>query len=137
MCRLARIACALFALLPATAPALADKRVALVIGNSKYLYAPPLDNPVNDAKLMAATLRTLGFSLIGNGAQLDLDKPALETALQNFSREIQGADVALFYYAGHGVQVRDTNYLVPISANPLREADVDFHFVDATLVLRQ
>ena len=57
--------------------------------------------------------------------------------MQNFGRQIQGADVALFYYAGHGVQVTGSNYLVPVSANPTREADVDFQMVDVNLVLRQ
>ena len=118
-------------------PATAEKRIALVVGNSAYQNIARLDNPRNDAVLMADTLLTLGFSLIGGRAQLDLDKPALDTAVQNFGRQIQGADVALFYYAGHGVQVNGSNYLVPVSANPTREADVDFQMVDINLVLRQ
>ena len=61
----------------------------------------------------------------------------MDTAVQNFGRQVQGADVALFYYAGHGVQVSGSNYLVPVSANPTREADVDFQMVDVNLVLRQ
>ena len=61
----------------------------------------------------------------------------MDTAVQNFGRQVQGADVALFYYAGHGVQVSGANYLVPVSANPTREADVDFQMVDVNLVLRQ
>jgi hypothetical protein len=118
-------------------PAVAEKRVALVVGNSAYQNIPPLDNPKNDAKLMADTLSSLGFTLIGGRAQLDLDKPALDNAVQNFGRQVQGADVALFYYAGHGVQVSGSNYLVPVRANPTREADVDFQMVDINLVLRQ
>src|SRR6202047_342743 len=119
------------------ADALADKRVALVIGNSAYRSVSSLDNPANDANLMADTLRALGFSLIGGKAQLDLDKSALDKAIQDFGRQIQGAGVALFYYAGHGVQVSGSNYLVPVNANPTREADVDFQMVDINLVLRQ
>lgn len=76
-------------------------------------------------------------SLLVNGPQLDLDKPSFDTAVQEFGNELQGADVGLFYYAGHGVQVRGTNYLVPVTANPSRETDVDFQMVDANLVLRQ
>ena len=106
------------------APAAAEKRVALVIGNSAYQNVTRLDNPRNDAALMAETLGTLGFTLIGGRAQLDLDKPAMDLAVQNFGRQVQGADVALFYYAGHGVQVSGANYLVPVSANPAREAPV-------------
>ncbi|HVV42567.1 MAG TPA: caspase family protein [Nitrobacter sp.] len=116
---------------------MAEKRVALVIGNSAYRNIPQLDNPKNDAALMAETLKSLGFTLIDGKAELDLDKPALDIAIQTFGRRIQGADVALFYYAGHGVQVSGSNYLVPVSANPTREADVDFQMVDVNVVLRQ
>ncbi|MBA2399187.1 MAG: caspase family protein, partial [Bradyrhizobium sp.] len=119
------------------APAMAEKRIALVMGNSAYQNVTRLDNPRNDAALMADTLTGLGFTLIGGRAQLDLDKSAMDGAVQNFGRQVQGADVALFYYAGHGVQVAGSNYLVPISANPTREADVDFQMVDVNLVLRQ
>jgi len=97
----------------------------------------PLDNPKNDAKLIANTLRDLGFTLIGGGAQLDLDKVTLDSAVQKFGAELRGAEVGLFFYAGHGVQLRGSNYLVPIGANPTREADVDFQMVDVNLVLRQ
>jgi len=118
-------------------PAAAEKRIALVIGNSAYQNVTRLDNPRSDAVLMAETLGVLGFTLVGGRAQLDLDKSAMDTAVQSFGRQVQGADVALFYYAGHGVQVSGANYLVPVSANPTREADVDFQMVDVNLVLRQ
>ena len=127
---------ALLSLLSA-GPATAEKRIALVVGNSAYQNITRLDNPRNDATLMAETLSGLGFTLIGGSAQLDLDKAALDIDVQNFGRQIQGADVALFYYAGHGVQVNGSNYLVPVGANPTREADVDFQMVDINLVLRQ
>jgi caspase domain-containing protein/YARHG domain-containing protein len=118
-------------------PAAAENRVALVIGNSAYQSVPRLDNPKNDATLVADTLQRLGFTLVGGGAQVELDKAAFDNAVQRFGGQLMGADVALFYYAGHGVQVRGTNYLVPITANPTREADVDFQMVDVGLVLRQ
>ena len=118
-------------------PASAEKRVALVIGNSGYQNVSRLDNPKNDAALMAETLAGVGFTLVGAGAQLDLDKAGLDAAIQRFGRQIEGADVALFYYAGHGVQVSGSNYLVPVNANPVREADVDFQMVDVNVVLRQ
>jgi hypothetical protein len=121
----------------AAAPAAAEKRIALVVGNSAYQTVTRLDNPRSDAILMADTLSRLGFALIGGRAQLDLDKAALDANVQNFGRQIQGADVALFFYAGHGVQVSGSNYLVPVNANPTREADVDFQMVDVNLVLRQ
>ena len=113
--------------------ALADKRVALVIGNSTYKNVGPLDNPANDATLMAQTLKDLGFVLTGGGALLNLDKRAMDDEVQAFGRQAQGADVAMFYYAGHGVQVRGSNYLVPVDANPSREADVDFQMVAMVL----
>jgi uncharacterized caspase-like protein len=119
------------------APAVADKRVALVIGNSAYRNVALLENPGNDARLIADTLRDLGFALVGGGAQLDLDKTSFDRAVQSFGTQLQGADVGLFFYAGHGVQVRGTNYLIPVDANPTREADTDFQMLDTTLVLRQ
>jgi len=127
---------ALFCLAVA-APAHAEKRVALVIGNSAYKSINALDNPKNDAALIAETLRGLGFTLVGGGAQLDLDKPAIDRAVQRFGKELVGADVGLFYYAGHGLQVRGANFLVPVDANPIAETDVDFQMLDANLVLRQ
>src|ERR1700682_3187755 len=125
------------AFLSAPFPALADKRIALVVGNSNYQNVARLENPRNDATLMATTLRSLGFTLVGDGPQLDLDKAALDLAVQKFGSTLQGADVAMFYYAGHGVQIRGANFLVPVGANPTREADVDFQMVDVGLVLRQ
>jgi hypothetical protein len=114
-----------------------EKRVALVIGNSTYQNISRLDNPVNDARLMAQALSGAGFTLVGGGAQIDLDKVRFDSVIQTLGNQIAGADVALFYYAGHGVQVRGSNYLVPVSANPTKEADVDFQMVDVALVLRQ
>ena len=129
MCVLAAIICA--------PSARAETRIALVVGNSDYRYVTPLTNPANDAKLIAKTLSGLGFKLVGGGAQLNLDKPQFDQMVQNFGNAIQGADVALFYYAGHGVQVRGANYLVPVGANPTREVDVDFQMLDVNLVLRE
>jgi uncharacterized caspase-like protein len=113
--------------------ALADKRVALVVGNSNYKNVTPLDNPVHDARLTADTLRSVGFTLVGGGAQLDLDKADFDVAVQKFGNQLQGADVGLFYYAGHGVQLRGANYLVPVGANPTKESDVDFQMLDSNL----
>jgi hypothetical protein len=124
-------------MLARSGPAAAERRVALVIGNSAYQNTAQLDNPRNDARLMADTLVTLGFTLVGGGAQLDLDKASLDSAVQNFGRQIQGTDVTLFYYAGHGVQVNGANYLIPVDANATREADVDFQMLDVNKVLHQ
>lgn len=113
------------------------QRVALVIGNSGYIHIPSLANPENDAQLVAKTLSELGFTLVGNAAKLDLTKSELDQVVQEFGRQAEGAEVALFYYAGHGVQVRGANYLVPIDANPVKESDVDFQMLDTNLILRQ
>ena len=125
------------AIIGTTIPAVAEKRVALIVGNSAYKHVSRLENPANDAKLMAETLRALGFTLVGNGPQLDLDEPALKRAVRGFGDALTGADVALFYYAGHGVQVRGANFLVPVGANPVKEADVDIEMLDTNVVLRQ
>jgi tetratricopeptide (TPR) repeat protein len=113
------------------------KRVALVIGNSAYGSIGRLDNPAKDARLMAEALKEDGFTLVGGGAQLDLDKSSFDKAVQDFGKNLQGANVGLFYYAGHGVQLRGDNYLIPIDANPTRESDADFQMLNANLVLRQ
>jgi hypothetical protein len=103
----------LFASLLAAAPALADKRVALVIGNANYAGVTPLKNPINDATDVGRTLRELGFDVIDI---YDVTKPEFDKALAEFGRRALGADVALFYYAGHAVQgagENARNYLLP------------------------
>ena len=112
-------------------------RVALVIGNSGYRNVDRLANPANDARLMATVLKTAGFTLVGDGPQLDLDKPRFDRAVQAFGRALQGADVALFYYSGHGMQVGGVNWLVPVDASPTGPRDLDFQMIDASLVLKQ
>jgi uncharacterized caspase-like protein len=121
----------------ACTPAHAEKRVALVIGNSAYQAVPPLPNPTADAKLMADTLRSLGFFVVGGGAQLDLDKAGFDAALKAFGSELAGADVALFYFAGHGVETHGLNYLVPVDAHPQDEADVFMQMISTTGILDQ
>jgi uncharacterized caspase-like protein len=98
--------------------------VALVIGNSAYRTAPALPNPAADAKLMSDTLFSLGFFVVGGGARLDLDKKGFDDALTELGKDLIGADVALFYYAGHGVETHGLNYLVPVDANPADEGDL-------------
>lgn len=122
---------------PARGAAPEGHRIALVVGNSAYQHVPRLTNPDNDARGIAETLKSVGFVLVGGGPQLDLDKAALERAIRDFGDSLKSGDVGLFYYAGHGLQVHGVNYLVPVNANPTREADIDFELVDANLVLRQ
>ena len=96
------------------APALAERRVALVIGNSDYLDVPVLENPRNDAEDVAAALKRLGFDTT---LSLDADRSAMQAAIDDFSAKVEGADVALFYYAGHAMQHQGVNYLMPVDAN--------------------
>jgi len=95
-----------------------------------------LGNPANDAHLMARTLRGLGCTLVDGDAQIDLDKVPFDREVQKFGAEARGADVALFYYAGHGIQVNGLNYLVPVTANPTSEAGTYF-MVDAQACSRK
>jgi len=120
---------------PATSsPAQRERRVALVVGNSAYENAPVLPNPRNDAADITATLRKLGFDVIDGQ---DLDRREMEKKIREFSRKIENADLALFYYAGHGLQVTGKNYLVPIDAKLEREGDLSFEAIDVDIVLQQ
>jgi hypothetical protein len=115
----------------------AEKRVALVVGNSAYRTVPTLPNPDADARLMSDTLLKLGFFVVGGGAQLDLDKAGFDQALQAFGKELIGADVALFYYAGHGVETHGLNLLVPVDAHPADEGDVFMQTIGLSGILDQ
>lgn len=91
----------------------AERRIAMVVGNSGYLHTTELLNPINDASDLSNKLTGLGFEVLtGN----DLTGDEFSRLLVQFSQKLQGADVALFFYAGHGIQYRETNYLVPIDA---------------------
>ncbi len=115
-------------------PALAEKRVALVIGNGAYVHAGALANPANDATDMIAALKANGFDVV---ASLDAGKAKLDQALRDFTERLTGADVALFFYAGHGLQVGQENYIVPIDAKLERERNLEFEAVRLNFVLRQ
>jgi uncharacterized caspase-like protein len=104
--------------LPAVA---ADKRVALVVGVSDYRYSPKLTNPKNDAEDMARALRGAGFDVTQS---LDSDRKSLGRTLEAFYQKAQGARTALFFYAGHGIQLEGVNYLVPRDARLRNEIGV-------------
>ncbi|RRH97432.1 hypothetical protein EH240_20960 [Mesorhizobium tamadayense] len=91
----------------------AAKRVALVIGNSKYVNAVPLPNPANDAHLIASTLRNAGFEVIEG---VDQDNAGMHSLISRFTEESYNADLAVIFYAGHGMQVDGRNYLIPVDA---------------------
>jgi uncharacterized caspase-like protein len=111
----------LFCMLCSADPALADKRVAFVVGNGAYKNVPQLPNPPIDAKAIAALLRKVGFEVI-EGSNLSRD--SMTEKLLEFGKKAQGADIALFFYAGHGIAIGGTNYLLPIDADIRSEMDV-------------
>jgi phosphate transport system substrate-binding protein len=126
-------AAAVLLLLCVGSAAHAGKRVALVIGNSAYQHAGELANTRNDAIDMAAALRARGFQVIDG---LDLDKPAFERKVRDFAVALVGAEVGVFFYAGHGMQVSGQNYLVPVDAQLKTAAALDFEMVRLDLVQR-
>ncbi|WP_024516517.1 caspase family protein [Bradyrhizobium sp. Tv2a-2] len=110
------------ALLLVCQPAFADKRVALILGNSAYQNAPPLANPVNDSALIAARLKAAGFDVVDS--RRDLSALQTRRALRDFEDNARDADIAVVYYAGHGIEVDGTNYLIPVDAKLERDSDV-------------
>lgn len=110
------------------------RRVALVIGNSAYEYATPLANPKNDANALAAALERLGFEVVKG---VDLKRSEFERTVRDFARTVRGADAALLFYAGHGLQVNGRNYLAPIDAKLSDEVDLEFEALRLETVLSQ
>jgi Caspase domain len=126
-----RLLIAFVAVLLFIVPAAAAKRVALVIGNSKYTHFSTLANPDNDAASIAQALREAKFDDVILASDLDFN--GLKKALKNFSSKAVGAEVAMVYYAGHGVEVDGINYLVPIEAELQRATDVEFEAIPLDL----
>jgi Caspase domain len=126
-------ACAMLAVasLPSSA---ASERVALIIGNGAYRHTNPLPNPPNDAADVAAALRAIGFDVVEGR---DLDKRAMEAKIIEFGRKLERANLAAFFYAGHGLQVGGKNYLVPIDAKVERAAELGFETIEVNQVLAQ
>ncbi|WP_084030727.1 caspase family protein [Bradyrhizobium paxllaeri] len=117
------------------APTASSRRVALVIGNGGYAHVRPLPNPSNDARSIAKSLRDIGFT-VKEG--IDLDRTAMQATIRDFLREAARAQIAVVYYAGHGIQVDGRNYLVPIDAqfqagNRMTEAMMDMDTIMAGL----
>ena len=110
-----------------------EKRVALVIGNAVYKHADTLRNPANDARAIGAALTRLGFT--GARPRLNLDQNALRRALQDFAKRADSADMAVIYFAGHGVEVDMRNFLIPVDAKLERSRDVEFEAVALDQVL--
>ena len=115
------------------ATTLPQKRVALVIGNAAYAIAP-LKNPVNDMHLISGALQRLNFEVI---EVADGTQQQMREAISQFGERVEQGGIGLFYYAGHGMQVRGQNYLIPVDANITREGDVQIYGFPADTILSQ
>lgn len=111
--------------------ATSERRVALVIGNASY-KAGPLKNPTNDARAIAATLRRLNFEVI---ERQNVTRESFAMSVREFGDKLKGATVGLFYFAGHGLQVKGRNFLVPVDADIAREDEVPYRSIDINEVL--
>ncbi len=114
-------------------PAMAERRVALVVGNATYKNAGELLNPRNDAADIAAELKKLGFETVEG---IDLDKNMMDRKIRDFAKLLSGADAGVFFYAGHGLQVNGVNYLVPVDAELSSAGALDWEMVRLDLIQR-
>jgi tetratricopeptide (TPR) repeat protein len=113
-------------------PAATGLRLALVIGNGAYVNASPLNNPPNDATVVAKALRDIGFEVIEG---TNLDRVGMERVVREFLRKAPDARVTLLYYAGHGMQVDGRNYLIPVDAKLAAPSDLPFETLELDKVL--
>jgi TPR repeat protein len=123
-----------FSVLLFTVPAHAEKRVALIVGNAAYSSASTLENPVNDARKLGEALKELNFEVL---QQENLQRSSFLETIRMFSKSLEGADVALFFYAGHGIQVAGENYLVPSDAHLQEESDISAELIAVKSLLQQ
>lgn len=109
-----------------------QKRLALVVGNSNYEHGGSLPNPVNDAKAIAVALQSVGFEVM---SYENVTQKELKMAINAFGQKLKGYEVGVFYYAGHGIQNKGMNYMIPVEADLQTEAQVEFDCVAADRVL--
>ena len=128
--RLGSLVVAVLALLALDAQA-TTKRLALVIGNNAYADGV-LKNPINDARMMATTLRELDFDV---QVLENADRTTMQRAVVEFGRKLRDGSVGLFYFAGHGMQVRGSNYLIPVKASIESEEEVEVESMDVAYVM--
>lgn len=120
--------------LAVSAPALAEKRVALVIGNGAYKAQGRLDNPPNDARLIGQSLAGAGFEVVET--KMDLGIAEFRQSLRRFQAQANGAEVALVYFAGHGVEANGTNWLIPTDAELAEDRDLEYEAIKSDLMLQ-
>lgn len=112
----------------------AQERIALIVGNSDYQYADTLPNPGNDAAAMGEALGDVGFDV---DVRTDLDQRGMQAALRDFGLKAETAEVALVYFAGHGIQVAENNYLLPTDAQLKRERDLIYEATPLDIVMAE
>jgi uncharacterized caspase-like protein len=135
MKRLATVLCGLWAVLTFfSEPALAQKRVALVVGNSAYQNVPTLANPANDANAVADLFRRIGFDVVE--AKSDLGNTDFKRLIREFGATAANADIAVMYFSGHGIDVNGTNYLLPVDAKMVSDLDAEDEAVSLDRVVR-
>lgn len=117
-----RIALALLAAVLVSAPAQAEKRIALVIGNSAYKKSATLPNPASDASAMGSMLKSAGFDIVET--KLNTSASELRKSLRDFTAKSREADIAVIYYAGHGIELDGNNYLIPVDAALETDSDL-------------
>ncbi len=122
----------LFCLLFLNTASANEKRLALVVGNSQYKFVSPLPNPVNDAKSITDILIRAGFKVL---KYENLNQKQFKKAIRAFGELLPSVDIGLFFYAGHAVQVKGRNYLIPIDANIQFESDIEIESIDLSSVL--
>ncbi len=127
------IACILWVTMVGIMPGFAEKRVALVIGNSNYQHVGRLSNPVNDGAAIAILLRSAGFAVVEPRSDIDLVQ--MRRAISDFAETLRDSDIAVIYFAGHGIEVDGTNYL-PFDAVLARDFDVEDETISLDCVLR-
>ena len=123
----------MLAVMAVALPAQAAKRIALMIGNGDYTAVGNLDNPVNDATDIGKALEAVGFTV---QYKFDLGREDIVRALSEFRREAQGAEAAIIYYAGHGIEVDKQNFMIPVDARLQSADDVEFEAVNLDLFMR-
>lgn len=133
--RLARAILGMAFIVIGLTPAAAEQRLALVIGNSAYKHTGVLPNPKNDATAVAEALERIGFD--GVTLKFDQGYEALRRTIRDFGQAAKDADVAVVFFAGHGMEIAGQNYLVPIDAKLASDRDVEFEAVKLDTVLRQ
>jgi hypothetical protein len=115
-------------------PGFAEERVTLVIGNSNYQHVGRLPNPVNDAAAIATLLRFAGFAVVE--PRSDIGRVQMRRAISDFAETMRDSDIAVIYFAGHGIEVDGTNYLIPFDAVLARDFDVEDETISLDCVLR-